>query len=126
MFCGSANIYTADSIFRVVSLRLQTCTARLLPLSALKPGSGSYTIFLRPIQIDITARGRETILARWILRRVKVERVRVVEASLPGDGGGGKDGASTAAQRAPKTIASWKTVSGSIPLRELQQARNSI
>lgn len=94
MFRGSANIDIADGGF-------VSC------LSAFKPDSCAQS---STPQIDITARGQETVLARWILHRVKVERVRVVQPSLPGDGVGGK-GVSGTAPRAPKMVASWKTVS---------------
>ena len=63
-------------------------------------------------QVDITARGREVTLAKWILRRVKVERNRVVETALPG-GGGGWNGSEGEAKkkRAPKSVARWERVS---------------
>lgn len=60
-------------------------------------------------QIDITERGREVSLARWILRRVKVETIRVVKAALPSGGGGGGEGQKRS-QRAPRQVASWERV----------------
>ncbi|CAM9838922.1 unnamed protein product [Pylaiella littoralis] len=64
--------------------------------------------------IDITARGREATLARWILRRVKVVRVRVVDVVLPrgGAGGGGwdKNNDKKKKERAPRPVARWERV----------------
>ncbi|CAM9833140.1 unnamed protein product, partial [Ectocarpus sp. 12 AP-2014] len=65
--------------------------------------------------IDITARGREVTLARWILRRIKVDRVRVVEVALPSGGGGGRggwDGNETEQKQkvARRPVARWERV----------------
>ncbi|CAM9142413.1 unnamed protein product, partial [Hapterophycus canaliculatus] len=64
-------------------------------------------------EIDITARGREITLARWILRRIMVERIRVVDAVLPGSGGGGSEGRDKTGgteKRAPRSVARWERV----------------
>eukprot|EP00752_Nemacystus_decipiens_P013301 g11781.t1 len=62
--------------------------------------------------VDITARGREVTLAKWILRRVKVEKNRVVEVALPSGGGrSGWDGSKDdKKKRAPKSVARWERV----------------
>lgn len=72
-------------------------------------------------QVDITARGREVTLARWILRRIKVEKVRVVGVALPSGGGGSgwdsseaektKKTTTTKKKRTPKSVARWERVS---------------
>lgn len=56
-------------------------------------------------------------LARWILLRVKVEKVRVVEVALPsGVGGRGWDGSEAEKnKRAPKSVARWERVSARFP-----------
>lgn len=63
-------------------------------------------------QIDITERGREVTLARWILRRVRVETVRVVKMALPSGGRVAKRGGNDV--QAPKKVASWERVSAAI------------
>ncbi|CAM9624757.1 unnamed protein product [Ectocarpus sp. 6 AP-2014] len=65
--------------------------------------------------IDITARGREVTLARWVLRRIKVDRVRVVEVAMPSGGGGGRggwDGSETEQKQkvARRPVARWQRV----------------
>lgn len=67
-------------------------------------------------QVDITSRGREDTLAKWILRRILVEKVRVVEVALPSGGGGrGWDSGEAGKKKgAPKSVARWERVSFSL------------
>lgn len=58
-------------------------------------------------QIDITERGREVSLSRWILRRVRLETVRVVKQALP-SGPRAVDGSKDSCR---KKTASWERVS---------------
>ena len=74
-------------------------------------------------QIDITVRGQEvTLLARWILRRLKVERAKVEKMKLPtcadGEGDevaedGNMEGAEIGRRKpplGPKKVAKWERV----------------
>ncbi|CAM9650141.1 unnamed protein product, partial [Sphacelaria rigidula] len=60
-------------------------------------------------EIDLTERGRETALAKWIIRRLKVETTRVVRPSTSAGRSSGGGGDRRSPERAPRRpMALWQ------------------